>query len=336
MQPVVSPRVGVVIPCFRVRDHILGVLEKIDSWVERIYVVDDCCPEGTGDCVAEQCRDPRVRVLRSPKNLGVGGATRIGYAHALKDDMDIVVKLDGDGQMSEASIESLVKPIVLGLADYAKGNRFYDLDFLRPMPWIRIVGNSGLSLITKISSGYWSVMDPTNGFTAIHGRVLASLNFEELESRYFFESDLLYRLYLIRAVVWDVPMYAVYGDEKSNLAVARAIPEFALKHLLRCLRRIFYCYFLRDFQAGSVLLLSGLSLVAFGFGFGGYHWYLGHQAHALTPLGTIMVAALPFLIGLQMLLSFLSCDMSNVPVRPIHPYLVAKALEETSGDGTPP
>lgn len=326
-----SPRIAVVIPCYKVKDQILDVLSELEPVVCNVYVVDDDCPQKTGDFVEQNCQDPRVKVLRNPKNLGVGGATVRGYRAALEGGASIVVKVDGDGQMRGASIVRLTRPIVAGYADYAKGNRFWDLSFVRPMPLIRLIGNSCLSFISKLSTGYWNIMDPTNGFTAIHSKVLQSLDLDRLERRYFFESDLLYRLYLHRAVVWDVPMQARYRNERSNLSVLSALFEFGYKHFLRLLARIFYCYFLRDFQLGSVMLLAGIALSTFGCTFGTYHWYWGHQQHVLTPLGTIMLAALPCLVGLQLMLTFLNCDLNNVPNRVVYPLLELDVAGDVQG-----
>lgn len=323
-------RVAAVVPCYKTRQHIGAVVAGIDKLVEKIYVVDDACPEGTGDFVEENCDDPRVVVLRNPVNLGVGGATVTGYRQAILDGMDIVVKLDGDGQMNGASIANLINPLVRGVADYSKGNRFYDLRYLRPMPLIRLLGNCGLSFLSKLSGGYWNIMDPTNGFTGIRCSILKVIGLDHLEKRYFFESDMLYRLYLLRAVIWDVPMVARYERERSNLSVRRALFEFAFKHWTRLWKRIFYSYFLRDFQAGSLMLLGGAALSLFGFCFGSYHWYWGLRLNVPNATGTIMLAALPSLMGFQLLLAFVNCDMGNVPVRPIHPLLEAQVEEEGS------
>lgn len=321
-------RIAVVIPCYRVKAHILEVLASIGADVYRIYVVDDCCPEKSGQFVLDSEPDERVVVLHNPTNLGVGGATVRGYRKALEDGADIIVKMDGDGQMAGLDLPNLVRPLIQGKADYAKGNRFYDLKYLRPMPVVRLMGNSGLSFLTKLSSGYWNVMDPTNGFTAIHREVLASIELETLENRYFFESDMLYRLYLLRAVVWDVPMTARYANEVSGLKVALAIFEFTFKHFVRIWRRVFYTYYLRDFQIGSVFLVSGLLLSTFGVTFGAYNWHRGVALGILNPNGTIMLAALPCLMGLQLLLTFISADINNVPTRPIHSLISRESRGE--------
>ncbi len=328
-----APRVAVVIPCFKVRAKIEAVLSTIGPEVAHIYVIDDCCPEQSGQHVSAEVDDHRVTVLHNSSNLGVGGATLRGYRAALEVGADIIVKMDGDGQMDGAEIAALIQPIARGLADYAKGNRFYDLTYLKPMPIVRLIGNSVLSLITKVSSGYWNSMDPTNGFTAIHRNVLLALPLDSIESRYFFESDMLYRLNLLRAVVWDVPMTAKYRDEVSNLKILWAIAEFSFKHFVRTIKRIFYTYYLRDFQVGSILLILGVLLSLFGVTFGSYNWYRGVSLGVANTNGTVMLAALPCLVGLQMLLTFISADINSVPTRPIHPLLCHRppgvTLEQT-------
>lgn len=313
--------IAVVIPCFRVKTQVLSVIASIGPEIWRIYVVDDCCPEHSGEYVAQNHSDDRVVVLKNSTNLGVGGATARGYQEALKDGADVIVKMDGDGQMSGSDLPNLVRPLVQGKADYAKGNRFYDLKYLRPMPIVRLFGNSALSFVTKLSCGYWNIMDPTNGFTAVHREVLSLMDLESLERRYFFESDMLYQMYLLRAVVWDVPMTARYANEVSGLKVVFAIFEFSFKHFVRIARRIFYTYYLRDFQIGSVFLMMGVLLSTFGVSFGAYNWHRGVSLGILNPNGTIMLAALPCLMGLQLLLTFVSADINNVPSRPIHSLL---------------
>jgi glycosyltransferase involved in cell wall biosynthesis len=307
--------VAVVIPCFRVKAHVLSVLAGIGSEVERIYVVDDACPEATGDHVERSCTDPRVRVLRHAQNLGVGGAVMTGYRAALSDGFDIVVKLDGDGQMDPALLPDFVQPIREGIADYTKGNRFFNLEAVESMPRVRLVGNAVLSFLTKFSSGYWQLFDPTNGYTAIHRDVAHYLPFDKISRRYFFETDMLFRLNTLRAVVIDIPMDARYGDEVSNLKIGRILPEFMWKHVCNTFKRVFYNYYLRDMSIASVELPLGVLLLLFGVSFGTYHW-TGHGGRELASAGTVMLAALPTLIGVQSLLAFLNYDIAATPHRP--------------------
>lgn len=310
-------KIAVVLPCFRVKAHIMGVLGKIGSEVSSIYVVDDCCPEGSGDFVLEHCRDPRVVVLRNPVNLGVGGAVMTGYQAAIADGADVIVKIDGDGQMDPALLPRFVRPILKGQADYTKGNRFYDLTHIGRMPKMRLLGNAVLSLMSKLSTGYWQLFDPTNGYTAIDARVAASLPFSRISPRYFFETDILFRLNTFRAAVVDVPMDSVYEDEKSNLRISRVLGEFLFKHLKNLSKRIFYNYFLRDMSLASLELLVGVAMLVFGVVYGSIQWHASVVTGEPAALGTIMIASLPIISGLQFLLAFFSFDISSTPTRAV-------------------
>ena len=317
-------RIAVVIPCYKVREHVLGVIAQVPAFVERIYVVDDACPQGSGDHVESDSRDPRVRVVRNDRNLGVGGATMRGYQEALAEGADVLVKLDGDGQMDPARIASLVHPLLEGCADYAKGNRFFDLEDVRSMPAVRLVGNAVLSFVNKVTSGYWDVMDPTNGYTAIDAAVARLLPFEKIARDYFFESDMLFRLSVVRAVVVDVPMPAHYGDEVSSLRISRVLLSFPMRYVGRAFKRVFYSYFLRDFNAGTVQLCAGLALLLGGAVFGGIHWHESIATGVPATAGTVILAALPIIFAVHLLLSAINYDIYNVPRRPIHPFLAGR------------
>lgn len=310
-------RIAVVIPCYRVRSHIVGVVEGVIEAVDAVYVVDDKCPEHSGDIVESVISSSKLRVLRHEVNQGVGGAVATGYQAALADGFDVVVKMDGDGQMDPASLPLLVEPILSGRADYSKGNRFFDLRYLRTMPRIRLFGNSVLSFVSKFSSGYWNVMDPTNGYTAIHSKTLAVLEMDKIAKRYFFESDMLFRLSLVRAVVKDVPMPAIYGDEESNLSVSRIAIDFPRRYLINMFKRFFYSYVLRDVNVGTVETLIGMSFLIFGTVWGLGNWFLSAMSNEATPLGTIMISALPIILGTQILLAALSFDVSSTPTEPL-------------------
>jgi dolichol-phosphate mannosyltransferase len=308
-------RIAVVIPCYKVKAHILQVIAGIGPQCCRIYVVDDCCPQGSGSHVREHCHDARVQVLVNEHNRGVGGAVKHGYEAALADGMDVVVKIDGDGQMDPALLPWFVDPILDREADYTKGNRFLELDALKAMPRLRLLGNSLLSFLTKLSSGYWDLFDPTNGYTAIHREALLRLPLDKISERYFFESDMLFRLNLARAVVVDIPMPAKYADETSNLRIRAVVGEFLLKHLRNLCKRIFYQYYLRDMSLASFELPLGLLLLLFGGGFGASQWLQSSQTGMPATTGTVMLSVVPILMGLQFLLSFLAYDIAATPRR---------------------
>lgn len=329
-----SSRIAVVIPSYKVTRHIVQVISKIPSIVWRIYVIDDACPDGSGKFVEKNVTDDRVRVIYHEKNQGVGGAVMTGYKAAVLDDAGVIIKIDGDGQMDPGLIPYFVEPILSGEADYTKGNRFYDLEEIREMPAMRVFGNAVLSLMTKFSSGYWNLFDPTNGYTAIHADVVRHLPFKKISRRYFFETDMLFRLNTLRAVVVDVPMDAKYGEEVSNLKISKIAGEFLYKHTRNLIKRIFYNYYLRDLSIASIELPIGLIMLLFGILFGGYHWMQSAQLGVPTPVGTVMLAAMPPLMGLQLILAFISYDIASVPTRPLHrkfrlrEHLVSKKGEQ--------
>lgn len=311
-------RIAVVIPSYKVTRHIVDVIGSMPSMVWRIYVVDDACPDGSGKFVEAQIRDARVTVIYHAQNQGVGGAVMTGYQAAIADDAEIIVKIDGDGQMDSDLIPYFVRPICAGEADYTKGNRFYDLEKIRAMPPMRLFGNAMLSLMCKLSSGYWNLFDPTNGYTAIHADIARHLPFDKISRRYFFETDMLFRLNTLRAVVVDVPMEARYGDEVSNLKISRIAGEFFTKHMRNFFKRIFYNYYLRDMSLASIELPLGVVFLGFGLVYGGYHWMHSAQAGVPTPAGTVMLSALPIFAGIQFLLNFIGHDVASVPIRPVH------------------
>lgn len=310
--------IAVVIPSYKVTSHILEVIKGIGEEVARIYVVDDCCPDSSGNFVKEHNTDPRVRVLFNEKNKGVGGAVMHGYRMAIDEGMDIIVKIDGDGQMDPSLIPFFVGPIIRGEADYTKGNRFFRLDKISAMPKIRLFGNAVLSFMTKISSGYWNLFDPTNGYTAIHANVAKNLPFEKISERYFFESDMLFRLNSLRAVVADIPMDAKYADEVSNLKINKIILDFLTKNVSNFFKRFFYNYYLRDMSLASLELPLGLILFFIGAFSGVANWLESIQSGVPSTSGTVMLSALPIIIGLQLILAFIGYDIYNVPKQPIH------------------
>ncbi|MBI3524592.1 MAG: glycosyltransferase family 2 protein [Betaproteobacteria bacterium] len=327
-----GPEIAVVIPCYRVTSHVLDVIARIGPEVSAIFAVDDGCPEGSGNFITKNCTDARVTVLHNPRNLGVGGAVLTGYRAAIEAGAVVIVKVDGDGQMDPGLIPTLVAPIVAGVADYAKGNRFFDIEKIQAMPNIRIFGNAVLSFMTKLSSGYWDLFDPTNGYTAIHADVARHLPFEKISNRYFFETDMLFRLNTLRAVVVDVPMDAKYGEEVSNLKISKIIGEFLFKHIRNFGKRIFYNYYLRDMSLASIELPLGIFLTIFGGSFGVYHWISSVQEGVATSAGTVMLAALPVLMGVQLILAFLGYDIANVPRRPLHKLRVWTRSNSTSNE----
>ena len=326
----------VVVPAFGVGLQIEGVVRRMPSFVDRIVVVDDASTDGTAQA-ALAANDPRVDLLRHPVNRGVGGAMATGYQAALEGNADLVVKCDGDGQMDPQDIAVLVQPILDGRAEYAKACRFHHFEDLRSMPRIRLGGNIALTFLTKLASGYWHVLDPQNGFVAIDAGTLRRLAISRLARGYFFENDMLIRLNAIEARVADVPLPSRYGDETSSLSPTRILLEFPFRlmaGLARRLGRIFWRYVFYDVSAVALFAAAGAALLAFGSLFGAYHWILSAVQNRPTTTGTVILAAIPVILGFQLLLQAMVLDIQNTP----RPGLLrgAAALPFDSGSGERP
>ena len=307
-----------VIPAYRVQDTITTVLKDLPAYIKHIIVVDDASPDSSVKLVtAAAQQDPRIILIRHEKNQGVGGAMISGFRKALELGAKIVVKLDGDGQMDSAHIPALVTPLILGKADFTKGNRFRDFVSLRNMPMVRRVGNLGLSFLTKAATGYWNIFDPTNGFFAIRTEVLKQLPLEAIDKRYFFETSLLANLYLVNAFVMDVPMPARYGNETSHLSIRRSLLEFPLKLFSTLIRRILLKYYIYDFSIISLYIVTSIPLLLFGFIFGAIKWIDYASRNIPAPTGTVMLPTLCVILGIQIMLSAIEIDMKSTPSQPI-------------------
>lgn len=310
-----TPQVAVVIPAYRAEKTIADVVRSIPSLVRWIVVVDDGSPS-LADALAAVA-DERLELITHDRNRGVGAAVLSGYQRGLDRGAEVIVKLDADGQMDPARITDLVAPIISGEADYAKGNRFLHGRELRDMPSARRYGNVGLSFLTKLATGYWTIFDPTNGYTAIHASVLRLLDRANIADRYFFETSMLIELSRLRAVVADVYIPAQYGDEVSSLRPARAAAGFPLPLLRAFLRRIRLHYFVRDFTAASLYMVTGMAALLFGVIWGALHWMISIQSGVPATTGTVMIAVLPVILGVQLLLQAATLDIQSVPSRPI-------------------
>jgi glycosyltransferase involved in cell wall biosynthesis len=311
------PVIAVIIPAYRAAAHIEKVLAGIPELVTHIIVVDDCSPDGTAELVAAW-PDPRVHLVRHTVNQGVGAAMFTGYDTALALGAEVLVKMDSDGQMDPAHLLPLIAPILRGEADYTKGNRFLHSRELQQMPITRRIGNIGLSFLTKLASGYWNIFDPTNGYTAIHASILPMIDRSRIGHRYLFETTMLLELSALRAVVRDVYIPAKYGAETSSLSERRALIEFPPHLIKNFLRRLWIQYFVRDMTILSVYLVIGLILTIFGFVWGTWKWIEFARIDIAAPTGTVMLAVLPIVLGIQLLIQAVALDIQNVPTRPLH------------------
>ena len=306
-----NKKIAVVIPCYKVKQHILEVLKNVPEYVDKIYLIDDCCPQNTGRYVFNKFKSKSLKIIYHTFNQGVGVAVISGYKEAIKDIVDVVVKIDGDGQMNPSLISKFVNPIIINNYDYTKGNRFYELKHIMNMPKLRIFGNSILSFINKFSSGYWNIFDPNNGYTAINLKTLKKLPLEKISNDFFFESDMLFRLNLLKSRVLDVSIKSIYENEKSNIKIKKIIFLFIFKHIRNFSKRFFYNYILRDVSIGTFEFIFGLLFLGIGSVYGAAKWYINLTLNTPTPTGTVVISAVSLILGVQFLLAFIHNDIEN-------------------------
>jgi dolichol-phosphate mannosyltransferase len=307
-------KIAVVIPAYKVAEYIKNVVLSIPENIDHIIVVDDKCPNSSGR-EAEKIKGKNVTVICHTENQGVGGAVITGYKKALELGCDIVIKMDGDGQMDPKYLQNFINPLIRDKADYTKGNRFKHFRSLKTMPKVRLFGNSGLSFLAKAASGYWNIMDPTNGYTAIHRRVLEKLSLENIARGYFFESDMLINLNLINAVVKDINVPAKYENSESSLNTHRALFHFPRKLLMGFIKRIFLKYYIYDFNMASIYMLLGMPMLLISTIIGIHDWLYSSVSGIPRTAGQIMLVALPIIISFQMLLQAVQIDINSVPRR---------------------
>jgi len=319
-----------IIPAYRAGATVCDVVREVRRHCDAVVVVDDACPERSGDLVAAQfADDPAVHVVRHETNGGVGRAMKSGFTECLRLGASVILKIDADGQMDPGYIPRFVE---LFEADpdliYVKGNRFANTDVLRRMPRLRLFGNGVLSLLVKFSSGYWNLLDPTNGYIAFNGLALAEIEIEQFADSYFFEISVLCALGLKNAHIAELEMTTIYGDEQSSLSIRKVVLEFPPRLFALFLRRILLRYFVFDVNLGTLYLVFGTLLMAAAAGLGIAEWIESAVAGLPRSTGTVMLVVLPALIGVQLFLNALMYDVQFAP-RSEHVFALRRAFDRS-------
>lgn len=312
-------KIAVIIPAYKTADTIVNVLKKIPDYVKIIYIINDASPDNLETVVNSYIKhDGRVNLINHEKNMGVGASMKTGYLIAKNNGYDICIKIDSDDQMDLQYLPNMLLPIIQRKADYVKGNRFKYLNMIQKMPLNRRFGNISLSFLTKIASGYWDIFDCTNGFTAIRTDIFNFLNLQKLHDRYFFEISILIELGILRAVVKDVYVPAVYPDiKKSSLSESDSLFRFPNLLLKGLFRRVLINYFIRDFNTISLFIVLGYVLIIIGLIFGISNWINFASKGIGTPIGTIMITFILLIIGFLLTLQAIVVEINNVPSNPI-------------------
>lgn len=305
-------RIIVAIPAFRAEATIAEVVQTLPAFVDTIIVVDDASPDRTFE-VASALVEPRLIILRHAQNRGVGAAMCSAYERALELGCDIVVKMDSDGQMDPARLAELLDAMINGNYDYAKGNRFLHRGALSSMPRHRLLGSLALTFLTKMASGYWHIFDPQNGFVACRQVMLQRLELPRIANDYFFENDMLVHLNVLGARVVDVPLPARYANEVSSMRISRILISFPGRLFCRYWWRIYERYTLRDFSPIVPFLVSGILLCGWAIAFGSWVWFQSWQTGVVASTGTVMLTALPLILGFELLLHAMLLDIYSTP-----------------------
>jgi len=305
-------RIGIVIPYYNAKNHIVKVVEKAIKYSNYIVVVNDCSPDILPIKLLSSFKG--VHIVSTKENLGVGGATKFGFEYLERIvQVEVILKLDADNQMDTSFIPKLTGPVLSNKAEFVKGNRFRDFKALKTMPFVRRFGNLFLSFLSKLATGYWNCFDFNNGFFAISKGALKNIEKSSLSNNYFFETSLIGELYFQKAIIKEVAMPAIYGDEKSNMNIIKMPFLFSINLFKKFIKRILKSYFIYDFNIGTLYLLFGLPMFVFGIIYGGYNWWYYSSKNLLSPVGTIMISTLLIILGFQLLLQAIQFDIMNTP-----------------------
>ena len=304
-----------VVPCYRSAQIAPKVVRDILNYVDFVICVDDLCPDNTGLIIQNQVKSDKVKVIFHNQNKGVGGATKTGIKFAESIGAEIIVKIDSDGQMDASYIPNLINPIINKTSDYTKVNRFRNIAVLIKMPKVRLIGNIVLSFITKLSTGYWELFDPTNGFIAFNTQILSRIEYEKTDDRYFFETDLLFRAGLYDVLISEIEIPTIYKNEKSTLNPFVESIRYFISHIIIFIKRIIYQYFLIDFNPGSLSIFLGSlgSIYTLFSGLRSIIYY--NNLNIESPLGIKILFLTSAIISVQLIISFMYYDATQRPLR---------------------
>jgi glycosyltransferase involved in cell wall biosynthesis len=304
-------RIAAVVPAHNEEDLIAKTITSMPDLVDHILVIDDASKDGTA-ARARGTLDERLEVITNERNLGVGGAIVAGHRRAIEIRADIAVVMAGDAQMDPVYLPLLLDPICDEGYAFTKADRFFGFDSFQGMPRARVLGNVLVGFLAKAATGYWHLFDPLNGYTASRCDALAKLPLERIRRDYSFECDLLVYLNITRARAKDVPVPALYGQERSGIRLFREGRRLLWSLFLGFWRRMTWKYVLWSFSPIAIFLVGGLLLCAWGLGFG--LWVLVATAGPpVASTATVILAVGPLLVGINLLIVTTVLDSLESP-----------------------
>ena len=303
--------IGAVIPCYKGNKETIYLVRKVLNYVDIIVLVDDACPNNTGKKIKEKISSNKLKIIFNDFNYGVGASMKKGFEYLIKKNVEIIIKIDADGQMLPEEIPLLINPLLKNESTATKGNRFTNLENISKIPRLRLLGMVILGIMSKFSTGYWELFDSTNGFWAIKKDRLKMINLKTLDDRYFFETDLLFRLGLLDTKIIEVGITAIYGNIESSLNPIKEIPNFAVKHISLFFKRIFFQYFIFDQNIATLKLIGFLISFLSTIIWTSVCIYQSNENQILTSPGAVGIAVFLSIVSFQLIISFFNYDSSK-------------------------
>ncbi len=302
---------AVVVPAYNEEQLVTTTIRGIPEFVDHVIVVDDCSTDGTLNA-ARSMAGGRVRVEHLMENQGVGAAIIHGHRVAMDLGAEIMVVMAGDDQMDPDALPRLLRPITQENYGFAKGNRFFSTSSLAGMPRHRVAGSMVLTFLNKAASGYWHLVDPQNGYTAVAREALELVPLDKVSKRYEFENDLLIWLNIANVRAIDVPIPARYGLEQSAIRLRSVVPRLSWSLFTGFWRRIWYKYVFWSFSPIALLLFTGLLCLLVGIGVGLWATYEAFHGNSPTA-GTTVLSLIPFMCGFILLVQAFVLDIMESP-----------------------
>ncbi|EKS08140.1 glycosyltransferase family 2 protein [Leptospira santarosai] len=311
-------KISLVIPAYNEQKLIGPTLGNVPAMIDRVYVVDDCSPDGQNEVILSCAKkDKRIVLLKHKVNQGPGGAIITGYLQSAEDNFDIAIVVGGDHQMDLSEVSRFLDPIVDGEVDYVKGNRFIlDRleDTLSKMPKSRLFGNILITALTKIASGYYKTMDVVEGYTAISRRAILTIDWKRAWKKYGYPMDFLIRMNAYGFKIKDVPRTAIYlpGERQSQIKGFQYALKVSPMLLKNFLWRLKFKYIYRDFHPLVMFYYFSFVLLPIGFVSGialGLD-YIFFNGYLVTPSRSVFTALL-LISGFQFLLFAMLFDMEE-------------------------
>jgi len=304
--------IGVVVPAYNEELLIDKTLTTVPDFVDTVIVVNDGSSDGTKQKIQSLAEiDSRIVLVDHPVNLGLGQSLIDGYLKSRELNLSITAVMAGDAQMAPDDLAAVVAPILDGKAEYAKGNRLLMADVAKQMPLHRLIGNSGLTFLTKFATGYWHVMDPQCGYTAISADALAAIPIEQMTKGYGYNADILNMLNIRNFAVSDVDVKPVYGDEQSKIKLSSYIPKVSWLLIRLFFRRLLHKYMVRDFNPLCLSYITGMALFLLGTIPFGIRLLYMYDKHAEFPQTTFLCLMFLTIASVQILLSAVQYDMED-------------------------